>query len=218
MARTARRPAGTIGAEPARSPAHMMPSVRGTDWVDRVTLTGQHVRLEPLEAEHFSALVDVGLAPELWRWTLELIATGEDMERYAGAALAARDEGTQQPFVTVDAATGRVVGSTRFLSLEPAHRRLEIGYTWVAPPWQRSAVNTEAKLLMLEHAFERLGALRVEFKTDALNDKSRNALLGIGAQFEGIFRQHLLSYGGRRRDSAYYSVIDGEWPAVRAHL
>jgi RimJ/RimL family protein N-acetyltransferase len=195
-----------------------MPSVRGTDWVDRVTLAGQHVRLEPLDRQHGDALVDVGLAPELWRWTLELIATREDMERYADAALAARDEGVQQPFVTVQIETGRVVGSTRYLSIEPSHRRLEIGYTWVAPAWQRSAINTEAKLLMLEHAFERLGALRVEFKTDALNEKSRNALLGIGAQFEGILRQHLLSYGGRRRDSAYYSVLDSEWPAVRARL
>jgi RimJ/RimL family protein N-acetyltransferase len=111
-----------------------------------------------------------------------------------------------------------VIGSTRYLAIEPAHRRLEIGYTWLNPDWQKTAANSEAKLLMLAHAFERLGALRVEFKTDARNEPSRNALLGIGAQFEGIFRRHMLVKDGQRRDSAYYSVIVDEWPQVRAHL
>lgn len=196
----------------------MIAAVRGTEWVERVTLEGDHVRLEPLEDAHVPALVEVGLVPDLWRWTVTHVETPDDLRRYIETALTARNAGTEQPFATIDRGSGRVVGSTRFLSIEPAHRRLEIGYTWIAPDWQRSAVNSEAKLLMLAHAFERLGALRVEFKTDALNERSRQALLGIGATFEGIFRQHMLVDDGRRRDSAWYSVIDTEWPAVRDHL
>jgi RimJ/RimL family protein N-acetyltransferase len=192
--------------------------VRGTDWVRPVTLEGRHVRLEPLEQRHVDALTEVGLAPELWRWTILRVESRDDMDRWVATALEGRAAGLEQPFATIDRRTGRTVGSTRFLSIEPAHRRLEIGWTWVAPAWQRSAVNSEAKLLQLEHAFDTLGALRVEFKTDALNERSRAALLGIGAVHEGIFRQHMLVFDGRRRDSAYYSVIDGEWPAVREHL
>jgi RimJ/RimL family protein N-acetyltransferase len=195
-----------------------MRRVRGTDWVEPVTLEGDHVRLEPLEPRHVEQLTEVGLVPELWRWTVARVASAADMAAYVDAALAARDEGTEQPYATVDCSSGRVVGSTRYLSIDPAHKRLEIGYTWIAPDWQRSAINTEAKLLMLGHAFDRLGALRVEFKTDALNERSRQALLGIGAIFEGIFRQHMLVSDGRRRDTAWYSVIDSEWPAVREHL
>jgi RimJ/RimL family protein N-acetyltransferase len=133
-------------------------------------------------------------------------------------ALADAEAGTMVPFATIERATGKPVGSTRYLSIEPRHRRLEIGWTWLAPAWQHSAVNTQAKLLMLSHAFDKLGALRVEFKTDALNEKSRTALLKIGAIEEGIFRQHMVMPGGRRRDSAYYSVIEEEWPRVRQRL
>jgi len=112
----------------------------------------------------------------------------------------------------------RVVGSTRYLNIEPAHRRLEIGYTWLAPAWQKTAINSDAKLLMLDHAFAELGANRVEFKTDARNEPSRNALLGIGATFEGIFRRHMIVQQGQLRDSAYFSIIVDEWPSVRQHL
>ncbi len=140
------------------------------------------------------------------------------MRAYVEAALLDAEQGTALPFATIERASGRVVGSTRYLAIEPAHRRLEIGYTWVAPSWQRSAINTEAKLLMLAHAFERLGCHRVEFKTDALNERSRTALLGIGTVEEGTLRQHMITQGGRRRDTVYYSVLDGEWPAVRRLL
>jgi RimJ/RimL family protein N-acetyltransferase len=122
------------------------------------------------------------------------------------------------PFATIEAASGQVVGSTRYMSIAPHHRRLEIGNTWLAPAWQRTAINTEAKLLMLTHAFTVVGALRVEFKTDALNEKSRAALLGIGATEEGTLRRHMLTDTGRRRDSVYFSVIEEEWPRVRMHL
>lgn len=141
-----------------------------------------------------------------------------DLRAIVETAVANQAAGREQPFATVERATGRVVGSTRFLNIEPAHRRLEIGYTWLAPPWQKTALNSEAKLLMMAHAFEQLGAQRVEFKTDALNEPSRRALLGIGAVEEGIFRSHMIVQAGRLRDSAYYSVIASEWQAVRAHL
>ena len=122
------------------------------------------------------------------------------------------------PFATVERASGRPIGSTRYLSIDDQHRRLEIGYTWVASGWQRSAVNTEAKLLMLGHAFERLGARRVEFKTDSLNEQSRRALRGIGATEEGTLRNHMISQGGLARHSVYFSVIADEWPRVRDAL
>lgn len=183
-----------------------------------VLLEGSIVRLEPLSLDHLPALIEVGLEPALWRWTLSFIASAADMRRYVEAALAEAAAGREVPFATVERASGRVVGSTRYLSIVPAHRRLEIGYTWIAPAWQRTAINSEAKLLMLGHAFERLGALRVEFKTDSLNEQSRRALAAIGAVEEGTLRNHMLSQGGRRRHSTYFSVIAEEWPAVRAHL
>lgn len=165
-----------------------------------------------------TALVEIGLDEEIWRWMPREVTTADDLRAIVEAALVGRADGRELPFVTVERSSGSVVGSTRYLNIEPAHRRLEIGYTWVAPAWQRTAINTEAKLLMMEHAFERLGALRVEFKTDSLNEKSRRALLGIGATEEGIFRSHMIVQGGRLRDSAYYSVIAQEWPAVRDQL
>ena len=126
--------------------------------------------------------------------------------------------GTELPFATIELASGRAIGGTRFMSIVPDHRRLEIGWTWLGLAYQRSGANREAKLLQLTHAFEVLGANRVEFKTDARNEKSRNALLGIGATFEGIFRSHIIMPTGPLRDSAYYSVIASEWPAVKAGL
>jgi RimJ/RimL family protein N-acetyltransferase len=186
--------------------------------VEPVTLDGQIVRLEPLETRHYPALMEVGLAPDLWRWTIEWIDTPALLTEYLDLAQRARDEGTQLPFVTVEQSSGKPIGSTRFLNIDRAHHRLEIGYTWVAPPWQRSGANVEAKLLQLRHAFDTLACRRVEFKTDSLNDKSNAALLGIGARFEGIFRNHMISQDGRMRHSSYYSVIDTEWPEVRERL
>jgi RimJ/RimL family protein N-acetyltransferase len=192
--------------------------VRGRPWVEPVTLEGAVVRLEPLSLEHVPALAAVGLDSELWRWTLSTIQTPGDMRTYVEKALAAAADGTEVPFATIERESGTVVGSTRYLNIDPHHRRLEIGYTWIASPWQRSAVNTEQKLLMLAHAFNTLGALRVEFKTDSLNERSRKALLGIGATEEGTLRNHMLTDSGRRRHSVYFSVIEEEWPRVRMHL
>ena len=193
-------------------------TVRGRPWVEPLTLEGTVVRLEPLSLEHVPGLTAVGLDGELWRWTLSSIQTPGDMRAYVEQALTAAVDGSEVPFATVERATGTVVGSTRFLSIVPQHRRLEIGYTWVASPWQRTAVNTEQKLLMLAHAFNALGALRVEFKTDSLNERSRKALLGIGATEEGTLRNHMLTDSGRRRHSVYFSVTEEEWPRVRMHL
>jgi RimJ/RimL family protein N-acetyltransferase len=190
----------------------------GRTWVEPVTLEGSVVRLEPLSLDHLPGLTMVGLDAEIWRWMPQLVQSPADMRTLVDEALAAAEAGTELPFATIELASGRPIGSTRFLNIEPRHRRLEIGWTWLAPAWQRGPFNTEAKLLLLRHAFDKLGALRVEFKTDALNDRSRAALLAIGAFEEGTFRQHMIMPNGRRRDSAYYSVIEEEWPRVRQHL
>ena len=186
-------------------------------WVQPVTLEGRFVRLEPLGPQHAASLAELGLEPEVWRWMPAPVTTPAEMGAFVEAALVEADAGRMVPFATIDRSTGRAVGSTRFLSIEPAHRRLEIGFTWLARPWQRSAVNSEAKLLMLGHAFERLGALRVEFKTDSRNEQSRRALAGIGATEEGTLRRHMITAAGRR-DSVYFSVIVDEWPQVRRRL
>jgi len=186
--------------------------------VEPVVLEGSVVRLEPLSLDHLPGLIDVGLEADIWRWMPVSIQTPGDMRTYLETALAGRESGREMPFATLERSSGRVVGGTRYLNIEPAHRRLEIGYTWISPAWQRTAVNTDAKLLMMTHAFNTLGALRVEFKTDALNEKSRTALLGIGAKEEGTMRNHMITQGGRRRDSVYFSVIEEDWPQVRQHL
>lgn len=186
--------------------------------LDDIVLDGNVVRLEPLTMSHVPALCEVALDPELWRWTLAQVHTRDDMTRYVEKAIALRDAGLGHPFATIERRSGRVVGSTRFQPIEPEHRRLEIGYTFVARPWQRTAVNTEAKYLMMKHAFEVLDMHRVEFKTDVLNATSRNALLRIGAVEEGILREHSIAQDGRIRDTIYYSVLEQEWPDVRAML
>ncbi len=183
-----------------------------------IILEGRRVRLEPLGLEHVPHLAEVALAPAIWQWTTARMTSEADVRAWVEAALAGRAGGTEFPFVTLDAATGQPIGSSRYMNVVLEHRRLEIGWTWVAPKWQRTGGNREAKLLMLGHAFDVLGCRRVEFKTDSLNEPSRTALLGIGAQFEGIFRNHMVMPGGRTRHSAWYSVIDEEWPAVRAGL
>ncbi len=190
----------------------------GLDPGQPLELEGDHVRMESMSLAHLPGLVACGLDPRIWTW-MPISATDEaGMQAIVEAALEGRDAGIEFPFVTVDLGTGRVVGSSRYLALAFAHRRLEIGWTWITPAAQRSAVNTEAKLLMLSYAFETLGCLRVEFKTDARNAASRAALLGIGATFEGVFRKHMLVRDGQRRDSAWYSITDDEWPTVRVHL
>jgi RimJ/RimL family protein N-acetyltransferase len=183
-----------------------------------VTLEGHRVRLEPLELGHLPGLVAAGADPATWTWMHAPLTDDPSLRAWVEDALRARDAGTEVPFATVDAATGRVLGSTRFMSIAPAHRRLEIGWTWLGPDARGTGANSEAKYLMLEHAFERLEAMRVEFKTDALNARSRAALASIGGTFEGIFRRHQLMASGRVRDSAWYAVTDEDWPAVREHL
>ena len=182
------------------------------------TLTGALVRLEPLTAGHFDALYEAGRPEELWRWTTHRIQSLAEMKDYLETALLWQRQGTALPFVTIAQSTGEVIGSTRFANIDVANRRLEIGWTWVTPSWQRTGANNEAKLLMLRHAFEELGAIRVEFKTDSLNDRSRTALRGIGASEEGTLRNHMIVWDGRLRHSVYYSVIAEEWPRVKALL
>lgn len=183
-----------------------------------LTLAGRVVRLEPLGLQHVDALCAVGLEPSLWALTQSVVRTPADMRAYVEEALAEARRGEGLPFATVEVATGTVVGSTRFGSASHQHRRVEIGWTWIAPRWQRTGVNTEAKYLMLRHAFETMGVRRVELKTSSTNTRSRNAMLRIGATEEGTLRQHMVRPDGSPRDSVYFSVIDREWPRVRERL
>jgi len=185
-----------------------------------VTLNGRYICLEPLSQQrHHEGLSEVGLDAEIWRWNpFHVLRTPEDMRRYIETARQQQAAGQSLPFATIEQASGRAVGSTRFINIDRANRSLEIGSTWIAPPWQRTAVNTEAKYLMLRHAFETLGCVRVELKTDSLNERSRRAILRLGAIEEGTLRNHMITTSGRFRHSVYYSIIDQEWPAVKARL
>ena len=178
-------------------------------------LAGAHVKLEPLHPDHLEALCAVGLDPGLWTWIPVQVRTRDDMAAYI---LAGRDRGDMFPFVIVDGKTGQLVGSTRYMNIDLANRRVEIGSTWVAGPWQRTVVNTEAKLLLLSYAFEELGCVRVELKTDALNERSRLAIGRLGAKEEGTLRKHMITASGRIRDTVYFSILDTEWEDVRAGL
>jgi RimJ/RimL family protein N-acetyltransferase len=186
--------------------------------ISPVILAGRRVRLEPLSVEHHEELCEVGLEDELWRLIPYAVRSREDMLDYIRTALQAQADGTALPFATIDQASNRAVGCTRFMNIDKPNRRVEIGATWVGLVWQRTPVNTEAKYLMLRHAFERLGCIRVELKTDVLNERSRKAILRIGAKQEGIFRNHIVCHDGRIRDTVWFSIIDSEWPEVRAEL
>lgn len=187
-------------------------------WFAPTLLEGEYVRLEPMSLAHLPGLIEAGRDPRIWTWMPTDGSTPDGMRTLVEGALAARDARSQVPFVTIERAGRRVVGSSRYLAVTPADLRLEIGWTWLEPAFQRTALNSEAKLLMLHHAFEDLGCRRVELKTDALNEPARTAILGIGATFEGVFRKHMVMPRGRARDSAYYSIVDDEWPTVRARL
>lgn len=176
------------------------------------------MRLEPLSLAHLPRLVEIGLEGDIFRWFPQPVSTAEDMRLFIEAALEDQAAGRALPFATVDRALGLAVGSTRYGNIDRAHRRVEIGWTWLAPAWQRTAVNTEAKYLMLRHAFELWGCQRVEFKTDSLNEPSRLALARIGARQEGILRNHMVTSSGRLRHSVYFSVIREEWPGVKSAL
>ena len=182
------------------------------------TLSGRHVRLVPLAHEHHAALCAIGLEEELWRWNPSPVRSAEDMRAYIATALQEQAEGKALPFATTLQESGQVVGSTRFGNIDRPNRRVEIGWTWIARPWQRTVVNTEAKYLMLAHAFEAHGCLRVEFKTDFLNERSRRAILRLGAKEEGVFRNHIVTSSGRIRHSVYFSILDDEWPRIKAAL
>lgn len=183
-----------------------------------VTLEGRHVRLEPLAIAHLPGLAEVGLDQELWRWILTPVRTAEEMAAYIETALNEQERGVSLPFALIEKLTGRAIGSTRYGNIERAHHRVEIGWTWVARDWQRTAVNTEAKCLLLQHAFETLGCMRVELKTDSLNKRSRTAILRIGGHEEGLFRNHMVTASGRIRHTVYFSIVDSEWPEVKARL
>ena len=186
--------------------------------VQPVILEGRRVRMEPLKKEHDEELAKFAFNEQLWLWTTNLMRDIQDLDRYVDRALDEQRSRVALPFVTVERATGRVVGSSRFGNIDVANRKVEIGWTWIDPAWQRTYVNTEAKLLMLTHAFETWKCIRVELKTDALNTKSRAAMQRIGATEEGTLRSHMITESGRIRDSVYFSIIEKEWAAVRRGL
>lgn len=181
-------------------------------------LEGRSVSLEPLTHAHRDALIAAANDGELWRLPYTIVPSAETMESYIETTLAKQKQGHDLPFVVIDRSTNRVIGSTRYTNIDSAHRKLEIGYTWLAKSFQRTAANTEMKLLLLAHAFDVLECIRVEFVTDVLNERSRAALVRIGAKEEGILRNHMLMPSGRLRDSACYSIIRQEWPEVRERL
>ena len=181
-------------------------------------LEGSLVVLEPLGEEHADELWEAAQAPEIWSWLAHIGESREYFDRWMELTLTAAAEGKEGPFTTRDRRSGTVVGSSRYLNVRPPDRALEIGWTWLHPSAWRSGANVEAKLMMMRHAFETLGCVRVEFKTDARNDRSRAALAALPAQFEGIMRKHMTVPAVGVRDSAYFSVIDDEWPDVRANL
>ncbi len=186
--------------------------------IEPLLLEGAHVRLEPLSLEHHARLCEVGLDETLWRWIPVPVRTPGEMMAYIEKALREQARGVSLPFVLVEKASGRTIGSTRYMNIDKEHHRVEIGSTWVARAWQRTAVNTEAKYLLLRHAFETLGCIRVELKTDSLNTQSRAAILRIGAREEGIFRNHMITASGRIRHTVYFSIVDSEWSEVKARL
>lgn len=185
-----------------------------------VTLEGSVVRLEPIRRQHAELFWEAAKdnLDEIFRWIPYSMKTPEDFQNLVTKIFDEQERGESLAFATVERGSGRVIGSTRFMNIDRANRRVEIGSTWIVPSWQRTAVNTEAKYLMLRHAFEVWGCVRVELKTDALNDKSRNAILRIGAKEEGTLRRHVITWTGRVRDSVYFSILDNEWPEVKARL
>jgi N-acetyltransferase len=188
--------------------------------VTPITLEGSVVRLEPIRREHAEKFWEVAqdALDDIFQWIPYRMQTREDFQRLVEKIFDEQERGESVAFATVERGSGKVIGSTRFMNIDRINRRVEIGSTWIAPAWQRTAVNTEAKYLMLRHAFEIWQCLRVELKTDALNQKSRNAILRIGAKEEGTLRKHVITWTGRARDSVYFSILDTEWPEVKSAL
>ena len=188
--------------------------------VSPVTLERKVVRLEPIRREHAELFWEVAKSDldDIFRWIPYSMKTPEDFRRVIDKAFEEQARGESIVFATVERSSGRAIGSTRFMNIDRVNRRVEIGSTWIAPAWQRTAVNTEAKYLMLRHAFEVWQCMRVELKTDALNQRSRNAILRVGAKEEGTLRKHLITWTGRVRDTVYFSILDAEWPEVKGRL
>jgi len=183
--------------------------------VNPITLTGKYVRLEPMSEEHVPGLAAVGLDDSIWEHMLYgEMRSEDDMRNWVRSILSLQD----LPFVAVHLASGHVAGATRYLNITTAHRGLEIGGTWYGLEFQRTAVNTECKYLLLKHAFETLDCIRVQLKTDSRNERSQRAIERIGAKHEGVLRNHMILPDGRYRDSVYYSIIDSEWPEVKKRL
>lgn len=186
--------------------------------IEPVVLEGNHVRLEPVRLDHSDALWEAGKDPAIWSFIPFPMRSAADMRKRVEGAIAELHRGNALWFATIHRATAAPIGCTGFWSVDTHHRRVEIGGTWITPAFQRSATNTEAKLLMLTHCFEVYGCIRVEFKTDSLNSRSRTALARIGATEEGTFRNHMIMPDGRYRHSVYFSITDAEWPTVKARL
>jgi len=191
-----------------------------TPAISPFSLEGRYVRLEPLRPEHATLLWEVAKdhLADLFQWIPYQLNSLEDFQAFNRQVLEEQARGLTVPFSTIERSSNQVVGTTRFMNMDLANRKVEIGSTWIAPRWQRTAVNTEAKYLMLCHAFEVWKCFRVELKTDALNQRSRQAILRLGAKEEGTLRKHMLTYNGRQRDSVYFSILDTEWPSVKTRL
>lgn len=187
--------------------------------ITSVTLIGSVVRLEPLSEQHVPDLTVAAHDESIWRYMLYVYPDNEEkMLAWVRDILARQAAGTDLAFTIIHRASGRAIGATRYLEIRPLHRSLEVGGTWYATEFQRTAVNTECKYLLLKHAFEVLGCIRVQFKADARNERSLHALERIGAVREGVLRNHYILPDGTRRDSVYFSILDKEWPGVRARL
>lgn len=183
-----------------------------------VILHGTHIRLEPLSVNHCDELFEAARDERIWEWNAHMIRTRGDVDAYIRTALEEQSLSVSLPFAIISTAAGTAIGSTRYGNIAAEHERLEIGWTWLNPAYWRTRVNTECKYLLLKHAFETLGANRVEFKTDALNRRSRNAILRLGAKEEGMLRAHMVTESGRRRDTVYYSILREEWPEIESRL
>lgn len=186
--------------------------------VGPVTLQGQWVRLAPLEQRHAGDLAAVATDREVWQYLLAPLATPADVELFVERALAAAERGEEVPFVTVDCATETVVGTTRFMDIRREHHAVEIGNTLLGRAWWRTVLNSEAKYLLMRHLFDTIGCQRVSLKTDRLNERSQRAIERLGAVREGVLRKHMIVQNGRPRDTVYYSIVDEEWPAIKARM
>lgn len=190
-----------------------------TPWISPVILNGKYVRLEPMTEDHIPGLAEIGVGQTFWDFMLYgRMDSVEDMRNWVRDILSRAEKGTDLPFVAIHLASGKVAGATRYLNIMPKDRGLEIGGTWYGTEYQRTPVNTECKYLLLTHAFERLGCIRVQLKTDLRNVRSQKAIERIGAKREGILRNHMILPSGQFRDSVFYSILDSEWPEVKKRL